>query len=178
MQGISSSEAAKIGAETAIAYLEKTKKETAKHKHDRRLRNTKLLLRNYNNFKEHCKNAIYTSDQINAVEILDEYDNIDDETLYINSIKKTQARTLIILKHIDRMLEFYEWSVNRNNDENAIRRFKAMKLFYMIDKKLTYDEIAENLHVSERTIFRDIKQAVEELSVLIFGVDGLKLETD
>lgn len=76
------------------------------------------------------------------------------------------------------MLEFYEWSVNRNNDENAIRRFKAMKLFYMIDKKLTYDEIAENLHVSERTIFRDIKQAVEELSVLIFGVDGLKLETD
>lgn len=167
------------GVKEALDRIEKANKERIKSRHDRRLRNTKLLLRNYNNFKVHCNNAIYASEQIkelNAIDILDELDNIDDETLYINSIKKTHIRTYIIVQHINKMIEFYKYKSETDSDENAIRRYNATELFYMSDNRKTYEEISETLNVSERTIFRDIKQAVEELSVLIFGVDGIKLE--
>ena len=169
----------KAGIKEALSRIEKAKQEKIKSRHDRRLRNTKLLLRNYNNFKMHCKNAIYTSKQVEEMhieDILDECDDIDDEGLYVNSIKRTHDRTYIIVKHINRMLQFYRYSAERDNDENAIRRFKAIEMFYISNKKMTYEEIAEAFFVSEKTISRDIKKAIEELSVLIFGADGIKLE--
>jgi predicted DNA-binding transcriptional regulator YafY len=168
------------GVKEALDRIEKANEERIKHRHDRRLRNTKLLLRNYNNFKLHCRNALYTSKQLNdmhAIDILDEVDTIDDETLYVNSIQKTHDRTYIIVKHINRMLLLYEYSAIKSKDENAIRGYKAIKLFYLSLEKKSDDDIATELDVSKRTFYRDIKQAVEELSSLIFGIDGIKLET-
>lgn len=167
------------GVREALDRIEKANKERVKFRHDRRLRNTKLLLRNYNKFKLHCKNSIYTSkqlDNLHAVDILDEVDNIDDETLYVNSIQKTHDRTYIIIKHINRMLQLYKYSAEKSKDENAIRGYKAIELFYLATEKKSDDDIAKELNVSKRTVYRDIKQSVEELSSLIFGIDGIKLE--
>lgn len=162
-----------------IFEYEKQQQENSRRKRDRRLRNTKLLLRNYNNFQVHCKNAVYTSkqlDDLGASDILDEIENIDDEGLYVNSIKRTHDRTYIIVKHIKRALQFYRYSAERNNDENAIRGYKAIELLYIAKEKVSYEEISEKLHVSERTVFRDIRLAIEGLSSLLFGIDGVKLE--
>lgn len=168
------------GVKEALERIEKANMERVTFRHDRRLRNTKLLLRNYNSFRLHCKNAIYTAKQLedkHAIDILDEINNIEDESLYINSIKKTHDRTYIMVKHINRMLQIYKYSAERSKDENAIRGYKAIELFYLDKEKKSNDEIAKILGVSERTVFRDIKQAIEELSSLIFGIDGIRLET-
>lgn len=183
MSDISIDRAMQIGIEAgiriALERIQKEKEDRIKHRYDKRLRNTKLLLRNLNNFKAHCENAVYTSGQLrreNALDLLDEYEDIDDDILYISSIKKTQTRTLIIIQHIERMLKFYKCIAENSNDENTLRRYKAINLFFLSDEKMTYDDIAEELNVSERTIFRDINRGVEELSSLIFGVDGIRLE--
>lgn len=183
MSNISLDKAIEIGVQAgvkeALDRIEKANKERIHSRFDRRLRNTKLLLRNYNNFKMHCNNAVYTSKQLksmNALDILDELENIDDESLYINSIKKTRDRTYIIVKHINRMLQLYKYSVEKSNDVNAIRGYEAIQMFYLSNEKKTYDQIAEDLNVSERTVFRDIKQGIEDLSALIFGIDGIRLE--
>lgn len=65
-----------------------------KSRHDRRLRNTKLLLDNYSLLQDHCKNAIYDKEQaiaVNAIDVLDSIDNCDNDT-YIESIKKSTIR--------------------------------------------------------------------------------------
>jgi DNA-directed RNA polymerase specialized sigma24 family protein len=168
------------GVKEALDRIQKHKEDKFKYRHDKRLRNTKLLLRNYNKFRLHCKNAVYTSseiDELNAIDVLDQIDSIDDEGLYINSIKKTHDRTYIIIKHINRMVQLYKYSAEMDNDSNALRRYKVITIVYMSVKSKTYKEIAEELEVSEKTITRDIRQAVEELSSLIFGIDGLKLES-
>lgn len=183
MSNISFEKAVEIGVQAgvkeALERIEKANKERVKFRHDRRLRNTKLLLRNYNKFKLHCKNAVYTSkklENLNAIDVLDEVDCIDDESLYVNSIKKNHDKTYIIVNHINRMLMLYKHSIEKSGDENAIRGYAAMELFYMSKEKMTYDEIAKKLNVSERTIFRDLKKTIEDLSALIFGVDGVRLE--
>lgn len=169
----------KAGVREALDRIQKDKDDRFKYRHDRRLRNTKLLLRNYNKFRLHCKNAVYTSEQlreINVIDVLDDLNNIDDESLYINSIKKTHDRTFIIVKHINRMIKLYEYSAKMDHDATTIRRYTVIKKFYMSNKKITYTEIAEELQVSEKTISRDIQQGIEDLSSLIFGIDGIKLE--
>jgi hypothetical protein len=152
--------------------------EKSKRKRDRRLRNTKLLLRNYNNFSEHCRNAVYVNNKLeeeDPIEILMESSN-EDEDLFINSIKRTHERTKIILDHIDSIMSYYRFKADNSKDEKVIRRFKILKFVYFNEQYHTYEEIAEIFEIDARTVFRDVKMAVEEISVLMFGIDGLKIE--
>ncbi|KIE44548.1 bacterial regulatory s, luxR family protein [Clostridium argentinense CDC 2741] len=169
-------ESVQITVREALIVLEKEKEKSAKLKRDRRLRNTALLLRNYINLKEHFNNAIYTNSQIedeDPIEILMECDSFEED-LYINSIKRTHTRTKIIVNHIETILGFYKYRAFKSKDESAERRYEVIELLYMEGK--TYEEVAEELGYSEKTISRDRKRAIEELSVLLFGIDGLKLE--
>ena len=169
-------ESVQITVREALIVLEKEKEKSAKLKRDRRLRNTALLLRNYINLKEHFNNAIYTNSQIedeDPIEILMECDSFEED-LYINSIKRTHTRTKIIVNHIETILDFYKYRAFKSKDESAERRYEVIELLYMEGK--TYEEVAEELGYSEKTISRDRKRAIEELSVLLFGIDGLKLE--
>ncbi|MBD8046769.1 MULTISPECIES: HTH domain-containing protein [Clostridium] len=151
--------------------------ERLKVKKDRRLRNTRLLLRNYNNFFEHCKNAIYMKEELeeeDPIEILMESEFEDD--LFINSIKRTSIRTKIILDHIESIMDYYRFKANNSKDEKFIRRLKIIELIYFNEGNYSYEQLAEMFYVDSRTVSRDVKKAIEELSVLLFGIDGLKIE--
>lgn len=183
MEGVTLSKAIEIGVQAgikeALDRIHKVSNENVKTRHDKRFRNTSLLLKNYNDFIEHCNNAIFTSSKIEKSDIsdlLDEVKDIDDPQLYVNSIKRTHARTNIIVEHVKTIIEFYKFKAERSKDENALRRYKVIDMIYMKEPKMTYSEVAEKLDISEKTVSRDRKQAINELSVLIFGVDGMKLE--
>ena len=61
-------ETAKLAAlESARAVL-KEQAQKAAGRADRRLHNTKLLLKNYRMFKKHCTGAVYTMNQVNMTE--------------------------------------------------------------------------------------------------------------
>lgn len=51
--------AAEAGAQAALEAFEKERNKAVKGRYDRRLHNTKLLLRNYRTLKAHCENAIF-----------------------------------------------------------------------------------------------------------------------
>ncbi len=162
------------GVREAMDRLGREKEERRKGRHDRRLRNTDLLLKNYKTFIAHCKTAIYTSKQLaenNAIDILDEIEDSDDE-VYIQSIMRTKERTAIIVKHIKRILEYYRYLSRKDSELER----KCNVVFGIYIEKKTYRQMAEELYCSTKTIDRDRREAIEELSVLIFGVDGLKLD--
>ena len=39
----------------------------------------------------------------------------------------------------------------------------------------TYEKVAEKLEISPKTVSRDVWLALEDLSILLFGIDGIKL---
>jgi len=148
----------------AIKEFDKEKKMEQKKK---TFHNTKLLLAHYNDLKEHVRNAI---DDVNKLEgdLLDLGDLERDE-LYILSIKRSKAKTLIMIAHIDMSLETLR---QKQIKLCAIEKYEALKM-YFIDE-MTYEEIQEKFTCGVNTPRRWVNEMINKLSILLFGVDGIK----
>lgn len=167
----------KLAAEAAVSaamnYLAQQSQKEKKSRHDKRLRNTKLLLDNYSLLQDHCANAVYDKHQIieanNAIDVLDSIENCDKD-MYIESIKKSTVRTKIILSHIDEMLNLYKTYYEKSKREENNRRYRILRAFYFEDSSIL--DIVKREKIDERTYYH-MKDAREKLSALIFGIDGL-----
>lgn len=166
------------GVRKALIEIEKEKEEKKKHKADMRFRNTELLLHNYTNFKQHTTNSVYTESQLSKEELFDELDLDMDEEItktQINSIIKSKNKTNIIMKHIDTFLDYYRYKCLKSDREDVQRRIQVIELLYLNEEKLTQEQVSEELDCSDRTIRNTKNIAIKELSVLFFGIDGLKI---
>ena len=167
--------AAKAGAEAALEKLERERQKQFKGRYDKRLRNTKLLLKNYKLFKRHLKNAIYNASQIeedNAIDILDlMWDPLNSHDMIVESIKKSAVRTKVIIEHIDSMLEIYEMLCLQSKKPEDIRRWRVLQSMYLLDEDTSIDDIAFREDIDSRTVYRDIDTSCDKLAALIFGVD-------
>ncbi|ADZ82545.1 hypothetical protein [Cellulosilyticum lentocellum] len=146
-------------------------------KYDKRYHNTKLLLRNYHEFKQHCiecGNSIEEiDDTLEAWELtLVKEEHSED---YIKSAKRTKARTQIIVDLIDKFLEAHRQEAMNRHDVNKLKRANIIDKMYISDN-LTMEKLAEDMDCDIATISRQHKTAINELSVLFFGIEGLKLE--
>jgi phage baseplate assembly protein W len=167
--------AAEIGAKTAIEAYERRIKIAQAERTDRRLRNTKLLLRNYRLFKEHCENAVYEVEQLDesVYDILETLEGADN-SLFVESIKKSVARTVTIVQHIDVMLQLYDTYCYRSKSPEEERRYRVIKALYVDENPPDIDGLAKQENINKRTIYKDVDAACERLSALIFGIDGIK----
>ena len=140
-----------------------------KIKRDTRLRNTRLLLQNYNYFKAHADKSIYSSDQLESI---DELGCIDDYKphMLIQAIKKSSYKTYLILAHIDKMLKVYEIYANMGSEKSK-REYKVMIKYFLQGIKTS--DIAHEFEVDDRTIQRDITDSVNHFSGFVFGFDSI-----
>lgn len=170
--------AAAIGAREALKIFAQERKKEQGKRADRRLRNTKLLLRNYHMLKEHAENSVFGRTQMeeSALDILESMMSMYDNEVVIESIKRSATRTAVIVSHIETMFGLYEAYCNKAPDRDIeMRRYEVVWDMYMADDALSAKEIAEKQSISTRSVYEDIKIATERLSALIFGVDGLKV---
>lgn len=170
--------AATIGAKEALKTFEQEQKKEYSGRADRRLRNTKLLLRNYHMLKEHAENSVFGRTQMeeSALDILESMMSMYDNEVIIESIKRSATRTAVIVSHIETMFGLYyaycDKSLNRDID---MRRYTVLWDMYMDEEELSVKEIAEKQHMSKDNVYKDLRVATEKLTALIFGVDGLKV---
>jgi len=155
-----------------------------KEKYDRKVRDTKLLLNNYRRFNKHIKQTTYTEKQLETAtvaEILDklyivEDDEKDDATI-VQAILKSKKRTEIILNHMNTILAGYEENACKSKDIELKRRLQVINKLYIDDKKgKSFEEIAEELNTSTSTVKRDRNRAIKEISILLFGIDGIRFD--
>ncbi len=161
----------KIASETAIDYYKQREKEQKRKRVDRRLRNTRLLLANYKNFKIHCEENIVEIDHLLDP---DDFEFLDYGDLVIESIVKSKQRTIAMVAYLDRMLEVYKAVAETANRKEEIRRYETVLKYYILDPALDFEEIANVQKVSVKTVKRDLENAVKALSALIFGVDSVR----
>ena len=171
--------AATIGAQEAMKRFEQERKKEFGQRTDRRLRNTKLLLRNYRMLKEHAEHSVFSRAQMNesAFDILELMMSSYDNDLVIDSIKQSAARTAIMVSHVETMLGLYAAFCDKSpNQEIERRRYDVVWDMYMAEDTLSAKEIAEKQNMSKENVYADLRVAVERLTALIFGVDGLKVQ--
>lgn len=170
--------AADIGAKEALKMLEQERKRERCDRADRRLRNTKLLLRNYHMLKEHAENSVFGRTQMeeSALDILESMMSLYDNEVIIESIKRSATRTAVIVSHIETMFRLYAAYCDKAADRYIeMRRYEVLWDLYMAEDTLSVKDVAKKQHVSMDTVYTDRKVAVEKLTALIFGVDGLKM---
>lgn len=168
--------AAEVGARTALEHVEAERAQEAKELFDSRLRNIKLLLRNYRLFKAHVENAVYDPEtDLNPLEIIrDLMKPGRNSNLVVESIKKSAARTAIIVDHIEKMIRIYQAYCLASNGVDDLRRWRVIEGLYISDDKKTVAEIARAEGVVERTIYKDVDAACDIIAPLVFGIDGLR----
>ncbi len=170
------------GVQAADERMEANRQRERKGRYDRRLHNTRLLLKSYRAFRHHALGAVSSGGQVNgvkenAVDILDSLDDVRiDDTLYIESIKRSRQRTQIILEHIDEMLRYWRIDCEQSGKDEALRRYRIIMDTYIRDDPVPAEELAEREHIERRTVYKDIKAAMRPLSALIFGIDGIRQE--
>ncbi len=169
--------AAETGAQAALkAYKEESERIKAENA-DRRLRNTKLLLRNYRMFEAHAVNAVYSAQEVDedAYDIIDLMsDRYSDSEMFVESIKQSVARTVTIVAHIDTMLKLYKVYCESAGNPEDVRRCNVIFGVYINEPPRTIKQMANDYSCTERTIYRDIDDACEKIAALIFGIDGIR----
>ncbi|EIA21410.1 hypothetical protein [Listeria fleischmannii] len=139
-------------------------KRTEKEERDWRLRNTKLLLEKYRFLKAHCEGIPAEVDNLE--------ENItifDVKALTLDSLIEHKAKSLKLLRYFEGIIEAYR-RLSMGGAESAKRRYRTIDKLYLAEIPITKNKLSKEEHVDIRTVERDVKRAVSEISVLLFGI--------
>lgn len=147
--------------------------------YDTRIKNTRLLLKNYRSFVKACKQATFTEKELETATVEEVLDKLFcqsyDEVTVVQSILTSKKRTEIILTHIERIINFYIFEAEQSKNDEKIRKAHILNDLYVEGKyKPKINAMSEKYHISERQIRRDANSAIEEIAVLMFGIDGIR----
>ena len=165
-----------IAKAAAIEALKLQKNEERERIRKNRFHNTELLLKNYLGLVEHFKNSIEKASDIMDV---DDLVDIGADDIIIQSIRRSRARSIVMISQLETCLEILRIRMaSKIQDE----KYEVIKLLYLnpeLINKPWADRIqivTTKIQCSEASVHRWKNDMISELSVLLFGVDGLKLE--
>lgn len=148
---------------------------------DKRLRNTKLLLKNFRDLEAHSNNAVFEMAQVQDGDLFDILDLMTRDSsnldMQVESIKSSVGRTQLIVEHVREMLTLYKLSCERSDKPEDKRRYRTIERLYLLKEPWSAQEIAEEEGIDISTVYKDLNEAVRRLTALIFGIDGLYRQT-
>lgn len=153
---------------TCLTVIDKYKEKEKKSFRKDKFRKTRLLMENYKRFTKHYEKAI---DNVKAVGDIIDVSDLDEEELYIQSIRRSKTRTLIMVAHIDWALEELKKSLIKKGQSE---KFLVIEEVYLSDNPCSFEEIAQQLSCNERTVRRWKNDMIYDLSILIFGVEAIE----
>lgn len=169
----------KKASEAGAEVYKKEQSQSTRRKVDRMLYKTKVLLEKYTWLKAYAKNSVYTLEQAEKVndgmadiEVLTKFGIFDnDKTLH--NLKRGVITVNMLMTHVDNMLEVYRENCESSASKTKQRQYRVVYNMYLAEEKKTTKEIAEMECEEVRTIQNDAKAAREDLTALIFGLDGI-----
>ncbi|MBQ3011023.1 MAG: hypothetical protein IJA35_00715 [Clostridia bacterium] len=176
---IGAAKGAEIGAQAAIEAAENERRRYRRARYDRQLRNTKLLLKHYRSLNSHYANAVWEEDDskeedsfCDIMELMNSR-SYDDE-VFVDSIKQSSKKTRIIMRHVNKMLEEYETMCKESRRPDDLRHWRVIKALYLSPTRTAAMEVAEAERIDKRTVYKDVDAAVQDLTMLLFGVEGIE----
>lgn len=171
-------QAAKQAAEQAAIVIENEHREYRSKHFRKQYANTRLLLQHYRSLNSHYANAVWE----NKEDVTDEFIDIMElmcgkgyaETVVVDTIKKSSEKTRIIMQHVNKMLDIYHRQCENSKYAEDMRHWRVIKELYLLPEKVSVDDIAERESINRRTVYKDVDAAVEDLTMLLFGIDGVE----
>lgn len=162
-------EVIRLAAQAAIEIYNKSMDQHQERLRDNLKENTKKLLSSYNELKVHCEAAIVSTEDTMPSSLQLVLSEIFDQNGFIKvqAICASKQRTELMLNHVDAMLEAYRKQCAVSNKPY----FRMVVEFYI--NKTPIEVIAENEHVGERTAWRYLEMAIDDVSILLWGLTGI-----
>ncbi|MDM8100950.1 hypothetical protein [Oceanobacillus oncorhynchi] len=162
-----------VASQEAVKAFKADLEKQEEVKHDRRLHNIKLLLKNYRSLVLHCEDTREELEELQETSIQDlDVEQINLES--IESIKRSKKKSLAMVYFIQGKMEAYK----RACDSKEIRYYRVLEKKYITSRKYTIDEIAAVEHIDRATVHRYLHKAVEQLPVIFFGIDAVPLKKE
>lgn len=143
-----------------------------KTKSESLLRNIKVLLVNYRYLKNHIEVQL---PEIEENSTLSKYElslYTKSELNEFYSVEDYRNRSRRMMSFVNLIVDRYK-AISRMGTYEENRQFDVIYNLYIDDNRLTYKELSNKFHVDENTIRRDEKKAINKLSVMVFGIDGI-----
>ncbi len=169
----------KKASEAGIEAYRKEHEETTRKKAGRMLYRTKVLLERYTELNAYANNSVYTLEQAEQVnegiadlEVLTKFGIFDDDKT-LHNLKRSVVTVNMVMAHVNTMLEVYRQTCESSASNVKQRQYRVIERMYLSEKKMNTKDIAELEGEDVRTIQNDAKAAREDLTALIFGLDGV-----
>lgn len=166
-----------IATAAAIEALKLQKKEEYERIRKNRFQNTERLLKNYLSLIEHFE---LSQDKASEEDLeAFNFEDMDTDDIIIRSIRRSRMRTLVMVLHIEACLGRLR---TKMVDKGQLEKYVVLEKMYMdpVKNLLSLTErkmvIAEEIHCGETSVWKWRNEMISELSILLFGVDGLRLE--
>lgn len=101
------------------------------------------------------------------------YSRTSSDVLEVNSVCNMHHTTGLLMSHVDKMLSTYDAMCHDSDNQDELRRWDALYLRYIGDERISVEEIANRLNVDKRTVYRDVGKAMEDMAVLLFGIQAI-----
>lgn len=101
------------------------------------------------------------------------YAQVSPETLEVSAICSMRRKTSLMMSHVDKMLTAYKALCYESGRPDEKNHWDVLYLRYIDDERITIDSIADRLNIDRRTYFRYINYAMEDLAVLLFGIEAI-----
>ena len=152
-----------------IAKQAKQSKKEAHHdEQDHRLRNTQLLLREYPKLQAHVD-----ADPEAFIQEPDLYEALTGVKVEDRELAKYNIKTVQLMRYVNAILASYK-QVCQGGDESEHRRWDMVYQRYLAPKRMTQQQLADHWKINQSGVSRELTKAMQDLSVMLFGVVGLQ----
>lgn len=166
--------------------IEKTMKQAQQSEEkDNYTERTEIILKNFNILKLQTKDVILDVDTLQEVkekkinELMKDIFVKDDESIE-EVILKSKKKTKIFVDYMENILKNYIddrknlKSIDNRKHKKEIRKILILENYYMT-KEYEREDFLDEYNMTLPTFLKDNKELIEEIKVLIFGIDGLNV---
>lgn len=168
---------AEAASQVAIEEYRREEERCRVENRDKRLYNTRLLMEKYRGMVKYSEDAVYDAMQVDEdyelkslVEMM--FSGNDNYSLTVHSIQERVCQVKVILSHVGKMLEFYEYKCKSSGKQEIIRKWDTIYFLYLCEEERTVADLAEEFFVDISTVYKYNRAALQDLSALIFGWIG------
>lgn len=153
-------------AATITRIIIKEQQKLEKKEHDRRLRNTMMLLINYRRLKLHIQT------EPGDDELTMEYEEKNGVVIRFDEISKYHAKSRALIKYLDKILKVYKVECEEGSDADY-RKYQVINKLYLTPHKYRLIDLQPIYDKDTSTLNKDKLKAIEDISVMLYGVEAL-----
>ena len=140
---------------------------------------SKTLLIHYRRLKRMKDTAVTDAESVTDPTLSEIFEmlleKVRKEEFDLTSTSRMKIVTGMLMNHVDVQLENYRKECEKSDIPEVGRRYRVVEMMYLIEKPLKAEAVAEEECIDKSNVYRTLEKAYDDLAVLFFGIEGLKV---